>query len=407
MNLTEYNGSIEEWFLKQGKAAFPDDGNNYITKYGEIVQALKPVHKSVTAGADSKDGTSLTWHDESHIKRVIKQVSKLLEYTDAKISPYEAFALLVAIQIHDVKNIEGREGHEDRAIEIFADLKIPGIIDSVLKKNIGFIASCHAGSILIGERKEKDKISLLAPTVYKAERQIRLRFLAALLRLADEYADDSERAMNFLLEIGKIKEGSIIHQKHAQSLLDVSIEKDSGKVDFDYHVSVEDAVKKFPKYIKHKDTFEDVFLLDEIFERTLKSHYETVYCMRFLRPDIRINRLHISIEIEHLKLTEQLKINYELEEKGYPNSELSILDICGEKYLKVNGGYWSGYNLMEYINALNGKAVEKIASHINIKKGASKNAVKMATKKAIKKSSPKKTVKKVLPKSSKKIKKNK
>ena len=348
MELKKHNDSLEEWFLQSKPSDFPDS-ISLVSKYEEIVKALKPVHKQVTAGADFSDGTSLTWHDESHIKKVIKQVSKLVRYKDADITRFEAFVLLVAIQIHDIKNIEGREEHENRAISIFNDLNITGLVDSILLKNIGFVASCHAGSVILGGRKEKDKISLLAASVFKGDKKIRLRFLAALLRLADEYADDSERAMSYLLKIGKIKEESIIHQKHAQCLIDVNIEAGSGKVDFDYHLAAEDALKKFPKYIKEKDTYEDVYLLDEIFERTVKSHFETIYCMRYLRPDISVTKLHVTIEIEHLKITQQLSIKYELEEMGYPNTELSILEVCGDKYLRQNGGYWSGENLKNYL----------------------------------------------------------
>jgi len=348
MKLEDFDGNIETWFLARGSNHFPSDGNDYIAKYVEIKNALAKVHKEVTAGADFTDNTSLTWHDQSHIDKVIKQASKLLAYKDVKITAFETFVLLVAIQIHDVKNIEGREDHENRSIEIFSELNIKGLVDNILLKNIGFIASCHAGSILIGAKKEKDKISLLSPNLFRSEKIIHLRFIAALLRLADEYSDDSERSMNYLLKIGKIVRGSIIHQKHAESLNMVDIEPNSGKVYFDYHLTVEDALKQFPKYDKDQDKFIDVYLLDEIFSRTVKSHYETIYCMRYLRPYIAINKLHISIEIENLKLDKQLKINYELEEKGYPNDELTILDLVKDA-LKIDGNYWTGEVLKEYI----------------------------------------------------------
>lgn len=350
MDLSNFGGNIENWFLARTKEEFPDN-MDYVSIYNSILIPLKKIHKQVTEGADESDGTSLTWHDESHINKVIKQASKLLSYSSCIIKPYEVFVLLVAIQIHDIKNIEGRAGHENRAIDIFNDLKIPGVIDSILLKNIGFVASCHAGSLMLGGKKTKDKIYLLNPTLFGGEKKIHLRFLAALLRLADEFADDSERAMSFLLEIGKIKKGSIIHQKHAECLIDVHIEANTGKVDFDYHVKVNDAIKKFPKYIAEKDTYEDVYLLDEIFDRTVKSHYETVYCMRYLRPYISINKINISVEVEGLGLANQLRISYEMEEVGYPNDELNIIGLCGEKYLKYNGiDYWSGENLKEYLD---------------------------------------------------------
>lgn len=348
MDLTFHNNNIETWFLDRKHSDFPEDGNDYIANYNVIKVKLRPIHKQVTAGADSVDMTSLTWHDASHIDKVIKQASKLLSYAHTNITAFEAFVLLVAIQIHDIKNIQGREEHEIKATEIFNDLGIRGLIDSILLKNIGFIVSCHSGSITVDGKKQKDKINLLSPELFRDEKAIHLRFLAAVLRLADEYADDTERAMVYLLEHGMIAEGSIIHQKHAQCLGNVGISPDTGKVYFDYHLTVEDALKTFPKYVKETDSFTEAYLLDEIFERTVKSHYETVYCMRYLRPYISISKISVNIEIEHLKLDEQLKITYELEEMGYPTDNLTIMELA-KKDLKCEGGYWTGETLKTHL----------------------------------------------------------
>lgn len=353
MNLSPHNNSIEKWLLSKTKSDFPDS-LDYATKYQEIVNLLEPVHAQVNAGADFTDKTTLTRHDKSHINRVITQISKLLGYAQADVTPFEAFHLLVAVQIHDIKNIEGRDGHENNAIEIFKDLKIQGLIDNRILKNIGFIASCHAGSFMREDRKEKDKIGYLLPQyMYQDQFQVRAQFLAALLRLADEYSDETVRAMEYLLKIKKVSKGSIIHQKHAESLRHVSIKADTGVVEFDYYLKIEDAKEMFPKYLKDIDSWEDKYLLDEIFERTVKSHYETVYCMRFLRPSISINKIKVSIEVEKAKITDSmLTLHYEMIEKGYPNSTLNILDLCGES-LRRNGEYWSGENLKNYLETNN------------------------------------------------------
>ncbi|MFA5770963.1 MAG: hypothetical protein WC894_05735 [Patescibacteria group bacterium] len=349
MDFTIFNNSLECWFINRQQSEFPDS-TDYVGNYRAIVNKLKEVHSEVNAGADFKDETTLTRHDSSHINKVIYQISKLLSYEAAKISPFETFHLLVAVQIHDVKNIESREGHENSAVQIFNDLGISGLIDTRLLKNIGYIASCHAGSYARDGKKEKDKIGYLLPTfTYKDAFQIRPQYLAALLRLADEYADETARAMTYLLKIEKVKKASIIHQKHAESLRNVAITKDSGIVEFDYYIKREDALVKFPKYIKEIDTWEDKYLLDEIFERTVKSHYETIYCMRFLRPYISVNKINVCIEIEKQKIDDKEPIPpYELIEKGYPNDSYTIVDLCGE-VLKKNGGYWSGENLKDYL----------------------------------------------------------
>jgi len=349
MDLSEFNNNLEQWFIHRNQSEFPNNVN-YVNDYKTIVEKLKPVHDQVNAGADFTDNSTLTRHDSSHINKVIQHISKLLSYEKAEITPYEAFHLLIAVQIHDIKNIEGREEHENSAIQIFTDLKIEGLIDTRLLKNIGYIASCHAGSFMREGKPEKDRIGFqLASYLYNDSFQIRPQFIASLLRLADECADDISRSMPYLLKLKKIEKSSIIHQKHAESLRYVSIKPDTGIIDFDYYLKISDAIEKFPKYVKNIDSWEEKYLLDEIFERTVKTHYETIYCMRFLRPFISVNKINVSIEVE--KKTGDIKpliLQYELIEKGYPNDNLTILDLCGDS-LRKNGSYWSGENLKDYL----------------------------------------------------------
>ena len=353
MDLKSSNYNIEQWFINRPQTEFPDE-IDYVSNYKSIVDKLEPIHKQVNAGADFTDKTTLTRHDISHINKVIKKISHLLSYRSAKLSPYEVFILLVAVQIHDIKNIDGRDEHENNAVEIFNDLGIQGLIDSRLLKNIGFIASCHAGSYMRENKKEKDKIGfLLQPLLYLDKFQIRPQFLSALLRLGDEYADDMERAMTHLLKIGKIKKDSIIHQKYAESLRNVAIKSDTGIVEFDFYLKIKDAVCTFPKYLKDENKYEEKFLLDEIFERTVKSHYETIYCMRFLRPLISVNKIKVTIEVEKTNVTDKtFTLPYEMIEKGYPNENLGIIDLCGES-LRKNGDYWNGKNLKDFLEKRN------------------------------------------------------
>ncbi len=351
MDFKKHN-NLENWFLSLPPEDFPN-GEDFVTLYKTLKLKLQAVQRQVTQGADATDGTSLTWHDQSHIDMVVQQASCLLAYKEAKITPFEAFILLVAIQIHDVMNSDGRDEHENRATDIFSILNIGGIIDSVIKRAISDIVACHSGSFTRGSSKEKDKISYLLPPVYPLKgEKVKLRFLAAILRLADEFSDNENRALSFLLQLGKIKKLSEIHQKFAQCLHSVTIEKDSGIVEFDFHVQLADALNMFDKFDKEKQTVETVYLIDEIFSRTIKSHFETTYCMRFMRPYIPIEKLAIKIEIEVADMTKRLRTTYELVEKGYPNDSQNIYDLCQDQ-LKLNGSLWSGYNIKEYIETHN------------------------------------------------------
>ena len=148
---------LEPWFLQLPPSSFPGS-EDYVAFYKTLKEKLRPIHKQVTAGADYTDGTSLTWHDDSHIEKVIQKASELLTYKNASVSPFEAFILLVSIQLHDIMNSDGRTDHENRAIEIFSILEINGLVDNFVKDPIKKIISCHSGSFKNGDLKEKDKI---------------------------------------------------------------------------------------------------------------------------------------------------------------------------------------------------------------------------------------------------------
>lgn len=351
MDLSQHENNIEKWFLNQPQDRFPDQFP-YVTKYLSAAWDLLEVQKEVNAGADFIDKQTLTRHDDTHIKRVIDIVSNLLSAKAVEITPYEGFILLLAIQIHDIKNIEGREDHERKVMEVVTELNLAkDLKDSVTIKMIAQIANCHAGSLIIEDKEEKDKITKLLPPDYRTGKfRVRPRFLAALLRIADEYADEPNRAYKYLASKGLISKKSEVHHKFAESLHNVHVDADGGSVHFEFYIEPHDALVKFGKYNKKTDGFDEVYLLDEIFKRTVKSHYETVYCMRFLRPKIDITKLIVSISVPDHNSDSPVSdlINYKLVEFGYPNDSKGIYELTGEE-LKKNGGNWDGEKLCQYV----------------------------------------------------------
>ena len=343
---------FETWFLNQPATSFPNS-YDYVGIYRALKAKLTPIHKQVTQGADEKDGSSLTWHDLSHINMVVSKASDLLSYKHAKITPFEGFILLCAIQMHDIMNSVGRTDHEEHGTEILEYLNMSGLMDSLIKRAISDIISCHSGSLQRGTSKERDKIGFTLPPVYPLKgEEVKMQFLAAVLRLADEYSDNEERAMSYLLALGKIKEDSEIHHKYNECLYSVKVKRDSGIVNLEYHVNSADALKFFKKINREKETLENVFLIDEIFNRLMKTYYETIYCMRYMRQYIAIEKLSVFIEIVLPGRAKPLRTEIELVEKGYPTDNYTILDLCEEK-LQLNGGrHWSGYNIKTYIESI-------------------------------------------------------
>src|SRR5947209_15111374 len=92
-----------------------------------------------------------------------------------------------------------------------------------------------------------------------------------------------------------------------------------------------------------------VFLIDEIYERTMKTHRERMFCMRFLRPEINIERIAFSIDIYSEGLSEKLKsIEYKLEEAGYPDEKNpDIFQLCPDLRTKTGSAIKASFSKSE------------------------------------------------------------
>ena len=91
-------------------------------------------------------------------------------------------------------------------------------------------------------------------------------------------------------------------------------------------------------------------MLDEIYERTLKMHRERSYCMRFLRPEISIDRIDVEIKVYSKDYGRELaKIPYRLEESGYPESSAGgVLSACPSINSLPYGNPLTGQALCQY-----------------------------------------------------------
>lgn len=326
------------WILKQKRDAFPDQ-YDYTSRFGALSEYMnKNIHPTVTTAAAFTDGGYLTDHGPGHIATVIERASRLLEVMTLDLSAYEVFVLLVATHMHDVGNKDGREGHE-LAIESVMTQLGPLLSDETVERStIWKIAQAHGGKI----GSDKDKISKLQVFEYVLGKKVRLQVLAAVLRFADELADDRTRASRYLLEDGKIPLESEVFHKYALALHSVSIAEE--EVALDFQVSVQDAIQKFGKLQS------EVYLLDEIYIRTMKMHRERHYCMRFIQPNSKLVRTVVRIKVFGKKLGEELSLSYRLEESGYPDeNNPTIYALCPELMTHQFGAPLSGASFETFI----------------------------------------------------------
>jgi hypothetical protein len=342
--VAESAASLIEQLASCARDGFPG-GRDYNTQFQNIQNHLNDYyHKNVTVSAALADGGGfLTDHGPEHIQTVIQRASELLRKSPAaKLSCYEKYLLLVAIHVHDLGNFFGRATHEVNAEKVMEELGLVLGEEMPEKRAIFQIAQAHGGNI----DGNKDKLGLVPVSKDVLGQDVRSRFLAALLRFADELADDKTRASRYLIKIDNIPAASEIYHKYAFALQSVKVTAETVRLDFD--LTEGDVKQKFGKGDSR------VFLLDEIYDRTMKMHRERMYCMRFLRQDININRIDVQIRVYangFSFLTERAKVAYSLEEAGYPDEKNpTIFTLCPtlQKH--------------EYGSPLNGNAFKKFMS---------------------------------------------
>ena len=118
----------------------------------------------------------------------------------------------------------------------------------------------------------------------------------------------------------------MIFHCYSKALHTVTLEKDNENGDYKVVLVFElevDGLKQLYDYCGSKK-----YIIDEIYNRTIKMELERRYCMKFIYPYLNIGRLDIRINIYGGQQFELIKkLNYVLEDVCYPEtSVMSQLD---------------------------------------------------------------------------------
>lgn len=329
--------NIEAWFLQRNETDFPDN-HDYVAKYRTIRDYINlNIHPEIKAIVkEYLPDSLLNDHGERHIAKVIDKVTDLLKDNPIELSPYEVFFLLLSIQIHDAGHIiNGRKEHEKNARKIIRKFD-NSLISTPERKYISAIACAHSGkNNPIGNLHGED-------IAYIFSNNVRIKLLAALLRLADELADDFTRTSVFLREEQLIKEESVVFHEFSACLDSCKALTRSKEIKMIFYLEpkhITDSISKNGK---------EIYLIDEIYERTLKTFTECLYCNRFLPESARVNVVSVDINFCEEDGEDFLpKIPYRIEDQDYPTfpEEFNIFSFC-EKDLVLNGEKITG----EYLN---------------------------------------------------------
>ena len=337
----------------QDSDSFPPISGGYYDRYTQISNyLLEHFHNNVNTGAAVQGDGFLTEHGLPHINAVIRNARSLIINDDEHIllTSYEVFILLCSIHLHDAGNVFGRREHEKKIKEIMVQMGNIAGDDDLEKKIIVMIAQAHGGFF----NGDKDTISNLTRNEMVQSVEIRVHLLSAILRFADELSDDRTRAARVLSAMGIIPRKSEIFHKYSEVLNSAKIDLSNSKIVLEYVLNKDNCVGKYWKGRRKE------FLLDEIFQRTMKMHLERVYCSRFFSPYINIDKVNVRIRIFRHIVTDMRpieEIEYSLEEFGYPTDEKSIREICGDSVVyngsltRYKGEVWNGQILKKVLEA--------------------------------------------------------
>ncbi len=334
--------TLEEYFYTfERKLDFFPGKHDYVSAYKGFKNFMdREVHNETKAMTILIDEGEIYLNDHSvaHIQMVMEKISKILwdgEREVVKLEPFECFILLSAIQIHDAGHvIGGREHHELNAREFLKEYNKYNV-GSPEKKIIYEIARAHSG--------KDDPIGKLPQTEDISNFSVRMRLLAALLRLGDEMADEASRASAFLYDQNKIIKGSRLFHAFSISLNSFLPHVDTQEIRMKFNLNKSRCCEVFKKPTKDGGEV-DTYLLDEIYVRTFKTFHECLYYNRFVSDKLRFNSVSVTIDFydddSFIPLFDT--IGYRLEEKGYPRlQEENVYALCG-KDLEKDGSKLDG-----------------------------------------------------------------
>ena len=340
---------------------FPS-AENYYTRYCNIVGQLeREVYPHVNEGlaALSKESGLYTDHGPSHFDEVVKYAGLLLDLKNNRsdiidvfddvlnhkwvLKPYEIYALLLSIRLHDVGNIYGRENHENAIKKVIHEFKIVHLsTDKIETAIIAAIAGAHGGKTRTGD---KDTIGNLMANDNSHGHicDFDNRKIAAFTRFADEICENRSRVSSS--EAMDIPDHNLVYHKYANGIVGNYIKDKTLYFDIQFHIG---NLTRLYKIYKDEELIE-VNLPEVALGRLRKTELERRYCNRFIPEQAQLKEISISVVILNDTLDEESysheqidRTTFTLKEEGYPAEnqvqfdEKTTLFMSYERFCKTN-----------------------------------------------------------------------
>lgn len=179
---------------------------------------------------------NLTDHGSRHVDNVLENAVQLLGKDGLdQVTGRELYCLGMSILFHDAGNVDKREGHRDKVGHLHEQIR--GSDTALLREKtlITRAARAHTGFAQDGTT---DTLKEVSNEEHLYNGAVRLREVAALLRLADELAEGPHRTSEFMQIEGRYDVASLKHHEYA-SRAHVHIDRNSGRLALTYETDVD------------------------------------------------------------------------------------------------------------------------------------------------------------------------
>ena len=244
----DFEGALETAVQKDCEADLADE---LISSYHQTkVKLRKQVYDNIPAAEPS-----LTDHGIRHVENVLRNAIRLLGTDGLEgISGTELYCLGMSILFHDAGNIYGRKGHRDRVARLHD--KIRGT-DSSLRREKTLIVratKAHTGKAQDGSL---DTLKEVSNDEHLHGFPVRLREVAAILRLADELAEGPQRTSELMQKEGLYESDSAPYHAYASDV-HVLIESDTRRrivLAYEIDLNTPDAFDSLSELIRERLEF--------------------------------------------------------------------------------------------------------------------------------------------------------
>lgn len=306
------NALIEQFGDEIGTAHF----NKYTAARNMLVEDIYEEIK----GAEP----SLSDHGPKHIHNVLTNAKELLSTDILNLTGMDLYCLCLMILFHDVGNLDGRKNHNKKITEVYNRVRNRDPKFNQERRVVIKGAEAHCGVTSSGDR---DTLAGVEEIESIEGCRIKLREMAAVLRLADELAEGPQRTSNYMIDTGRYSEESRIFHKYA-SITNVFIDKGNNRIVLSYYFDI--------KKKDLQDNTEITRLVHFVFERINKldeerryTKYYTLLLADLKKTEVSINFYYEGMPIEGL---EQLKVilmdQYPVPGKVQASGEDILARIC-------------------------------------------------------------------------------